>query len=424
MFYNLLIVFLLVFSFPLPVCGNSIFLAAFLSFFCVFFNKQNEILFIEIIKSKYVYVIVVGSILLLGYSFAYSFLRGTYDFTRVQILISMLVGCFSTILVYASLKNKQESIEYIEKIIVYIFIIQTFIELLSFISPTFLDIVRIFQFEEETEVAEEAYAGFRGLAISGRLYFEFAATYGLIIIIQMKRIISRDNISFIYIIEYLLLIIGGFFAGRTIFVAVLFSIVLLLISNKSRTFKWNFFFKLVIYLFLFIVCFILLLPSEVLLFVNETFIPWVFDLFIKYYETGSAEESYSFNRLNEMYEVSITPEEWIIGAARYMNPDGSYYKHVDAGYLRNILYWGMIGSFMNIIYSLSFFFIPIKLALKKERNNICFFLCLIIYSFTLHYKGDLLGSCRFYYVVIMLYMLHFLYQKGLFPSRIIISNRF
>ena len=361
---------------------------------------------------------------MLGYSFAYSFLRGTYDFTRVQILISMLVGCFSTILVYASLKNKQESIEYIEKIIVYIFIIQTFIELLSFISPTFLDIVRIFQFEEETEVAEEAYAGFRGLAISGRLYFEFAATYGLIIIIQMKRIISRDNISFIYIIEYLLLIIGGFFAGRTIFVAVLFSIVLLLISNKSRTFKWNFFFKLVIYLFLFIVCFILLLPSEVLLFVNETFIPWVFDLFIKYYETGSAEESYSFNRLNEMYEVSITPEEWIIGAARYMNPDGSYYKHVDAGYLRNILYWGMIGSFMNIIYSLSFFFIPIKLALKKERNNICFFLCLIIYSFTLHYKGDLLGSCRFYYVVIMLYMLHFLYQKGLFPSRIIISNRF
>lgn len=424
MFYNLLIVFLLVFSFPLPICGNSIFLAAFLSFFCIIFNKQNKILLIEIIKSKYVYAIVVGSILLMGYSFAYSFLRGTYDFTRVQILISMLVGCFFTMLVYASLKNKQESIDYIEKIIVYVFIIQTFIELLSFIFPTFLDVVKTFQFEEEAEVAEESYAGFRGLALSGRLYFEFAATYGLIIIIQMKRIINRDNISFICIIEYLLLIIGGFFAGRTIFVAVLFSIILLLISNKSKAFKWNFFLKLVISLFIFIICFILLLPSEVLLFVNDTFIPWVFDLFIKYYETGSAEDSYSLNRLNEMYEVNITPEEWIIGVARYMNPDGSYYKHVDAGYLRNILYWGMIGTLVNIIYSLSFFFIPIKYALNKEKNNIYFFLCLIIYSFTLHYKGDLLGSCRFYYVVIMLYMLHFLYQKGLFSSRIIISNKF
>lgn len=407
MFYNLLTVFLLIFSFPIPYVGNSILLAFIFSFFNVVINQRKRLLLKQILFSKYIFYIILGSLILIIYSFFYSSIRGTYDYTRAQILLSMIIGLCTTATVYTSL-NKEDSENYICKIIVYVFLIQTGIEIISFISPVFLDFIKNFQLADDAEKAEESYAGFRGLALSGRLYFEFAAAYGLAIIMQMKRIIDRERVSYILIFQYLFLIVGGFFAGRTVFVGVAFSILLLMFSIADKRIKYVFFFRLLMSVFSFVIICIIVLPNDLLLFVNERFIPWVFDLFIKYYETGSTTDSASFNTLNEMYNVTITNEEWLIGAAHYSMPGGGYYKNVDAGYLRQILYWGLLGSILNFMYSLLFFYKPLKLAFKRNKNSfICIFI-LVCYSLTLHYKGDLLGSARFYYVILLLYMIHYI----------------
>ncbi|MDR1880768.1 MAG: hypothetical protein LBQ78_07515 [Tannerellaceae bacterium] len=410
MAYNLLIVFLLVFSFPVPLFGNSIALSILLSAGMLLKNGQlreaGKLAF-----SPYAFAVWTGTLLLAYYAFFYSFVRGTFDFARVRILFSMLLGCVACILAYTSLKGKRDDTDYMPRLIVYVFVIQSIIEMAAFVSPACAGIVKRFQFESDMALAEEAYSGFRGLAISGRLYFEFAVTYGVVIILQMKRMVDAGRVSFLHSGELLLLVIGGFFAGRTVFAGLLFALLLLLLARVSVRMKMAFIVRTAIGIGALAALCVILLPGEITGFIQTILLPWVFDLFIKYQETGTATTSFSFNTLNEMYRVEITPTEWLIGSGHYYNPDGTYYKHVDAGYLRHILYWGLLGSALNFLYACRFFYRPFKRLSKGAYNDRLFLAILFAYTLMVHYKGDILGASRFYYIVVILYLFHFIHIK-------------
>ncbi|MCM1150503.1 MAG: hypothetical protein NC209_00250 [Alistipes sp.] len=352
--------------------------------------------------SRYAVAVFSSVFLLILYSFLITVATSAYDFSRTIALISLLIGLVLTVVVYSSLSVDADDRAFMEKMIVGVFLLQALISISAFGSPAFREIVSLFQFKDDAELASESYSGIRGLAVSGRLYFEFAATCGLVVIIQMKRILDENKVSYYRLVELFLLIVCGFFAGRTSLVGLIFAFGLLLIYRPSRRMKIKFAYRFLLCLLGAVFVCIVLLPGEILEFINEVLLPWVFDVFIAVCQTGSTEQSYSFNTLNEMYEtVRITTQEWIVGAGKYVNSDGSYYKHVDAGYLRQVLYWGIVGSVISFFCSLRFFARPWRMN-RENRNERRFLFIVLLYTLVAHYKGDLMGISRFYYVILFI----------------------
>ena len=67
-------------------------------------------------------------------------------------------------------------------------------------------------------------------------------------------------------------------------------------------------------------------------------------------------ESSSTNSLIKMYELDVSGY-LLIGAAKYSNEDGSYFGHIDIGYYRIILYYGISGVvFLFLLYLLFIWF--------------------------------------------------------------------
>ncbi len=398
------------FCFPVPGIGNSVWIALAMAF-CKITYQERWMLLYRNFCSIYVVAVFSAVFLLILYSFLITIATSAYDFSRTMTLVSLMVGLFLTVIVYTSLSNDAEDSTAMGKLIVGVFLLQAFISIFAFGFPVVREVVSLFQFKDDAELAEKSYSGFRGLAISGRLYFEFAATCGLVVIIQMKRILGEDKVSYYRLFEFFLLIICGFFAGRTSLVGLVFAFVFLLIYRQSYKVKMRFVYRLLLCLVFIILFCIILLPGELLDFINRVVLPWVFDVFIKLYETGNTQDSHSFNTLNEMYEtVQISLQEWFVGSGKYSNVDGSYYKHVDAGYLRQVLYWGIIGSVINFFCSFQFFSRPWRVC-RENKNEKCFLLIVFFYTLLLQYKGDLMGISRFYHTILFMYLLSLIKLK-------------
>ena len=363
-------------------------------------------------KIQYTYLLLWATLGIISLCGIWTIILGACDFSLLVAFISVLIGIITVLIVSSSLNCIQFNEDFVEELIVNVFCLQAIISIGAFISPKILEIVHHFQFSQDAERAEQAYSGFRGLAISGRLYFEFAATCGLVTIIQFKRLIGLSKTSYIEYLKLFLLIICGFFAGRTALIGVGFGFLYVLFCKRTIITKVKFIGFFLTVLVCFILLVILILPSNTLLFFTDHVLPWVFDLLIKYSESGSTESSYSFNTLNEMYEyIVITTQEWCIGSGYYMNQVGSgYYKSVDAGYLRQLLYWGLPGSIISYLYTLVYFIKPYKLT--KDINEKLFIGLIVIYTFFIHYKGDLASTSRFYLDIILFLMLPYIIIKN------------
>ncbi len=388
--------------------GNSVYVAIALAIIKLMYKGRLGKLLV-MFRKGFVCQLIMLTIGLILLSMLFTIVNGAFEYSRTFALVSLLVGVISSIIVYSSLNmnltGEGSPVKLMEKLIVYVFVVQSVISIASFVSPAFRAVISNFQFDEEANIADQYYNGIRGLAMSGRLYYEYAATCGLVTIFQIKRILNENSISISSLAILLLIVICGFFAGRTALLGLGLGLVFLMLAKTSVKFKMHFLLKFILIIIAGIGLILIIVPSEILDFINQHLIPWLFDLFLKYFDTGSTDGSVSFNRLNEMYdEVVITGREWIIGSGMYTEPSGRYYGHVDAGYLRQILYWGLIGTFISVMYTLKIFKLSWKAA-KGIYNQRLFILAILTYTFVVHYKGDLLSVCRFYYVVIFLYLL-------------------
>lgn len=408
MLYNLIVTFLLIFSFPVIGSANSAYIALIIAFAkgcCC--STAN--LWASLYRNSYIKILIWASLGIAILCGGWTYLLGSFDYSLTAAFFSVFIGLWLTIIILASLSYKNYDNDFFERLVVNVFVIQACISIAAFISPSIREVVHHFQFANEAEKSEEAYAGFRGLAISGRLFFEFAATCGLVSIVQFRRIIKIHSTSTVEYLKLFLIIICGFFAGRTSIIGFGFGIIYLFLYKSSIKSKFKILGRLLSILFVCVVVCVVVMPSYILDFITLHFIPWVFDLLIKYHETGSTEDSASFNNLNQMYQyVHITAEEWIYGSGRFMDLHGGYYKQVDGGYIRHLLYWGIIGSIFNILYGLLYFIKPY--INSKSRNEHIYIILIVAFTFLVHYKGDLATTSRFYHVPLVIILLQYVFN--------------
>ena len=163
--------------------------------------------------------------------------------------------------------------------------------------------------------------------------------------------------------------------GVVIFVAeVLFAILM------YRRIRWDLVFIAIIIVFLLVFALSYIIESNVG--VQEWF-NWMSKPFVQILTTGKTD-NYSYHQLvNNMY---FMPEfkTFIIGDARYVEPrTNAYYMHTDAGYMRQILFWGIIGS----IFTYGFVLYSLKRFGKYKQNKLAILLliCFVLYEF----KGEI-----------------------------------
>lgn len=298
-----------------------------------------------------------------------------FDFSLSSKVISSFILFPVSYILLEKCSNKIE----IDRAIVYCFIFQSILILLSLISESFYNLTE--PFRDVSEQNMESYGRLRGNAICGYQFFGIASMYSFVMLYFLLHIEK-----FKYKIPILIiLLIGAVLSGRFSLVGLIIGLFFFVLKN----FKGKHLFKLFCYLVIFVS--IVLLAIKGVYYFAETVDDPIMSKVVNNYliqpldsvlDDGNLESS-STDRLDEMYRSQDIKPYLFLGSGKYTNPDGTYFGHVDAGYLRTLGYYGFLGFFILLycIYHICF----------NSRNSLdrygrwAFFILFLV----LNYKGDI-----------------------------------
>lgn len=414
--FRCFLAFCILFNFPIPVIYNSTVLAVLCALVYYTFAPNYFLTLFYLVKQRLVIYIFLGLISVMAVSCLPGLIHGTADFYIVRgfaLQFTLLIG---GIIVYPILMDGagEALFSRIVDLIIGCFAIQSIIEIVAFVIPPFADVVHLFQKEEVAEIG----VGFRALALSGNPFFDLAAGFGLCYLLFFYRLVKdhEGKISLTQTALFTILVIGTFFAGRTGFIGLLlaafyyFVVMGQPIYLKVLRLLTIFFLigvtGLVIYF---------ILPFEIRALVTDTLLPFAFEFLYSYFDEGTLS-TVSTDMLSDMY-FAIDWHTFIFGDGKYVNPDGSYYQHTDAGYMRNILFYGIFGTLILFSYHFLFFNRPFRISLSelmehrtmRSFNDLLFWLLLLAYTLILHYKGEVVGFLMI--TQVMLFWLSLAYCK-------------
>lgn len=393
--FQLIISFLIIFNFPVPIVYNSAIVAFLLASIYYFLTKKNAVSYFSL---KHNVHILIGLCAVMLVSIFPPILHFTFDFGILKAfvlqfsLLIILIYCLP-ILLGPLRDNAKSNFNTAAKLITCIFVVQSFIQVLGFIFPPFADLVHFFQKES---IARRDYGGIRALALSGNPFFDLSTGYAVCFLIYTKLIVDIDKteIRIKHILSFLILILGTFFAGRTGFIGLGLTLIVMILYLKPLAFKFFSFLKVLVISLLGVQIILILLPSNVRDLLFDKLLPFAFEFLYSYLDQGSITTE-STDILSEMY-FPISIQTFFLGDGKYMGLNGSYYMYTDAGYMRHILYYGLIGQIILILYQLIYFLKPLGICIKssfttKKYNDFIFWVALLVLLFVLHYKGEIIG---------------------------------
>jgi cbb3-type cytochrome oxidase subunit 3 len=399
--FAVVLLFMLIFGFRLPVIYNSAILVFFISIIIIASSQQSFSILQKIIKMEYVARILLAFIIIYIVSLNISIYHSTYDTT----MANKFIGSFSTIVitlffysaVYSNLKDKND----MTKFIILAFVVQSFIQLFSLLSPEFLSVIRLFQDAHSANLmAEDSfYHGIRGLALSTELFFGLSGAYGLVLMFFMKYMLDTKTYNIRNIYLYFLILTSAFFVGRTVAVGFSFAI-LYFILYKGDIFKFKIIIKTILFLLLALFIMFNLLSVNLQLLITDAILPAVFDF------SSKGQGQSSLRVLFESMSIITINENTILIGDGYYTKNGHYYMVVDSGYYRQILFGGIIYLLLNFIYFITYFMYGkgLQFLSKYEKYNFYLFSNIIfLYISFLHIKGETVGSGKMMMIMLFLY---------------------
>lgn len=390
----LLILFMYVFSFPiiegLPFHLSSARLIYFSVFPFFLLNKEWQFYSIKLLKNKKVIRIILGLFFIVFYTLFVSTAYNTYDYSIVSPFVNQIIALMFGVIIFSLFKFKNK-INDIPKYLIYIFIIQSIIQFLSFVSPEIRNLLNIFRSDGSILIAEK-YNYIRGLAISGGQFFSLGVGFGLVFIIYSH--FWNDIFKKTSILKYLSLIFlffGAMSAARSSLAGMGIAVFYLSI-NKFKKIKLKFNSKLkinlinvvLIFLLIIIILFtIYFIDLNLIIDKIQNMSKFAFEFVYNFINEGELSTSSTDALFNRMY-FEVPLKTFFIGDGFYTGPDGSYYMHTDAGYMRNILYFGVIGFIILLIYQAQFF-------IWRSKKLFLFNILVMVYILVMHIKGDTLS---------------------------------
>lgn len=377
---------------------------------------KSLVFFKQIYINKYLLNIIGILGLIILYSLLNVVINGTFDFQVIKSYLSYILfyipGAFGIIQI---LKKRYTNIEII-KIIILVTVIQAIIIVLMLTVPGIKDF--LFSVLRDGSIRVEKNIGSGGFRFLG---FAFNSTWDLAIVqsvgvmlISLLFKLDKKEISIKNTLFFILLSISVFLSGRTGLLGIVFGFIIIIMPSNLKEVPFlkvgrfvGKIFIVILPLFFFIKSFV---PDQVVDIVETNVLPWAFEMFMN--DSGGKLETASSNELKEMYFMP-SAKTLIIGDGLYVNPYDTtrYYMDTDAGYMRHILFYGMVGCLLTAaLYAIIFYqMFKFSKGISNSKAIELFVIFLFFYFFISHIKGDLfVGADQPIKMIIVLHVLFLL----------------
>lgn len=369
------------------VFSKSTLICGFLLLFYALLNYRYLKEVKNILLSKTNIVIISTAVPVIIWGLAMVFINSSNDYSFLEVVVHLLINIQIGMLLVALLKMYNVNVM---DLLINVFFAQSIIQIFSFVSPSFMTATDIFRGDSAISLRDNQYGGFRGLAIAGSGFFGLGATYGILFVLLGFYWNEWNKKIYMKLFYVCCLIFGAITAARISLLGI-FIFIYILLKNFFQSLKdmKSFILKLV---------FIILILVGVL-FLGYTFFEDMISDFLyrnKYIaqifqilgqsSVSPMNDSGSLDTLfNKMY-FSLEFSQFILGDGLYTNWDGSYYMSTDAGYMRNILYFGIVGE---VLLFLSQYIILVKTVNRYFSKKIVLVIMFVLMIFEV--KGQIIG---------------------------------
>jgi len=260
--------------------------------------------------------------------------------------------------------------------------IQAIVMLLMLVIPPFKNIMlSILDTRNTDEIYKNREIGLTGFAsYTIGIIQAFGFSLGMIVV-------SARKAQYRFFLLNAIVFITAILAARTSFLYLLpFILLLYLFGSKiSKQFvkKQTVVLLVILSAFIVFLYYLSLVNEEVRALLN-----WVFEIFIKMYENGSLSTQ-SSDYIQSYYSwpnyETILYGDWV-----YSNVDGSFYKHVDAGYMRLMYYFGLpVSILFYFVFLCLAVYLSSRIKMLTGRSDIkVLFMFYLLMMFVLNYKGS------------------------------------
>lgn len=331
-------------------------------------------------------------ILLIMLSILFPYIHSTNDYSYLKVATFVFRKIFIYIFLVSLLVKhykKEVSVEYF----MYYFSIVQATYVIGTIALVFIPGLKTLWFSifEEVTESEEllqsfgytfriGWQGFSGFEFT--IFCSISCLFLLYLYYDKKADINLTRYQFLT--PFFLCLLGNMFYGRSGLVVTIFASVVALIAwNKTDFIK-------ILRIILIIIAFVfgIYLLRNVGVFKDWYY--WMSNPIINLFTTGS------FNNvsISTTYDMIFNPGfNTILFGDGYYTKDGHYYMQTDSGFMRSILYWGIIGTVTCYLTTLIALF-------EVKKQNFMLFILMLVSFLAFEYKGHI----YFDFILIMLAM--------------------
>lgn len=407
--FKVILLFLILFNFRIPVFYNSTLLSLLLAG-SYYLLVRRSIPFTYFFQ-RYNVTIFIGLFLLSFITCAITFLHQAYEFTLIKAFAIQLLMIGTTTFILPILLEDDKGSKFQQALILicYVFALQGLIILTGIVYPPFGEYMISMKPEEWQAILRGPHdIYFRGYALSGSPFFELPAGFGVAYMAFFRILQDKDKAGLKTWVLYgifFFLALGTVCTGRTAFVGLGLALLMYVILSKNwiglllKTLKYGSMGAI-----LFLVIYSFLLPSNLkAIFTNDIF-PFAFEFAYNYEETGELSTNSSDVMIQNHY-FWLPDEAFYQGYGIFELESGRYFMGTDAGYMRSILFGGLFFALCLLTYQSLYFFKPLSMARKQEGEeayfDIALFLMLFIHLFFLEYKSFTIGSQQIMQVLLI-----------------------
>jgi len=362
-------------------------------------------IFFRLIKSKTFFYPLLFLSFFLIISILWPIAHGTNDYSFVAFSIGLINSYIGSAILVTIFLRKAPVLDFAEMFF-YIFLLQSIFIILMLLVPSIREFIFNY-FTSGRDLFERS--GFRGLGVAGAVAYSLsmALAFGMLFSVY---IYFSDRSRFIHFLGFCTMGFSLLLVARSGFIVFPFILFLIAFSIFRTRFRLSAYAinKLIIFIFYFI--FFILLLFAYLYYSSSNLAVFImrfsFELFINFIDHGDLKTS-STDVMMTMYFIP-SQETLIYGDAKYLSGEG-YYKGVDIGYLRHILYFGLIPPLLLYGFFISIFYKTYKRV--SDPKLLVVFSSFFISSFVIHAKGTFLNSLYFS-VFLFVFYFYFAYAKN------------
>jgi hypothetical protein len=248
------------------------------------------------------------------------------------------------------------------------------------------------------ENPEYGLSKFRGYALTGSIFFELPAAYGVacIMFFRLQLIEGQKYLSGLRAYTVLFFLIAGIsLSGRTGFIGLSGGLLLYAVYSFDKFTKWiKNTWKIITGVAFALVFFYLLIGQKQRTSLTDEIFPFAFEAYYNWRDKGTFSTGSSDVLIHGHY-YALENKALLTGLGAPSGVNNSY-KPTDAGYMNAMIFGGVLYLLCLVIYQYLYFAVPLGInyrrRTKEEKFDFLCFLLLFAYMFILEYKADAMGT--------------------------------